>query len=349
MHSSYLHLFFGQAVGVGSGFHLNASWLVLPTMRYHSITRISRALPRMSWAPKNLFNLWHRTGAPGEKKSEIEFAQASNSLFQQRWRSKSVVRAYHGDLINEKIFKQWYLPDTLPDVRPRRKVFGDDKDKLQEFAQRRQKEKDEDEREKRVDLAPIGSLMFSEVERRLDVLLFRACFAHSVYEARRIIVHGNVLLNGRRHYNANVRLAPGDMFSVKPEAIRFLRPQKEEGELDNVIDHPDAPGGLTPFNLPFYASPWLFVPAYLEVSYATCSAVYVRHPTARPNYSEIPTPYNADGEVIRHAWEWYMKHRPRKRTETQWSKAPEDRLRAQMDELRLGRDSLRLAMARARM
>jgi hypothetical protein len=65
------------------------------------------------------------------------------------------------------------------------------------------------------------------------------------------------------------------------------------------------PAGLTPFHLPPYASPFLFVPAYIEVSYPTCSAVLVRHPTARAEYSEIPTPYEADGEVVRFAWEWY--------------------------------------------
>ena len=42
------------------------------------------------------------------------------TLFQQRWVSKRLTRAYHGDYINEKIFKRWYLPRTLPDVRPRR-------------------------------------------------------------------------------------------------------------------------------------------------------------------------------------------------------------------------------------
>jgi ribosomal protein S4 len=47
-------------------------------------------------------------------------------------------------------------------------------------------------------LAPVGSLMFSEVERRIDVVIFRSCFAHSVYEARRMVVHGNVLLNGQK-------------------------------------------------------------------------------------------------------------------------------------------------------
>ncbi|KAF7369058.1 S4 RNA-binding domain-containing protein [Mycena venus] len=313
-------------------------------MRDAGVFSVRRALPRMSWTPKNLYNLVQRTVQPTDKKMEIDFgAGRQETLFQQRWRSKTVVRAYHGDHINEKLFRRWYLPDYLPDVRPKRQVFGDDQSQLQEFARRRQKEKVDEAEEKHKGLAPIGSLMFAEVERRLDVLVFRACFAQSVYEARRIIVHGNILLNGKRHYNANTRLAPGDMFSVKPSAIRFLRPQKTPEESDNVVDHPDAPKDLTPFNLPFYASPWLFIPAYLEVSFPTCSAVYVRHPTARPQYSEIPTPYDADGDVIRHAWEWYMEHRPRKRTETQWSKMPDDRLRKQMQELRLGRNSLKLA------
>lgn len=57
-----------------------------------------------------------------------------------------------------------------------------------------------------------------------------------------------------------------------------------------------------PFHLPDYASPFLFVPAYLEPSFATCSAVYLRHPTARPGVSEVPSPYEADGEVMRLAW-----------------------------------------------
>jgi len=47
-------------------------------------------------------------------------------------------------------------------------------------------------------LAPVGSLMLSEIERRMDVFIFRCCFAHSVYEARRLIVHGYVKLNGKK-------------------------------------------------------------------------------------------------------------------------------------------------------
>lgn len=82
----------------------------------------------------------------------------------------------------------------------------------------------------------------------------------------------------------------------------------------------------TPFHLPYYASPWLFIPAYIEVSFKTCSAVYVRHPSARPGYSEIPTPYDADGAVVRYAWEWYAQRRPRMRSQSQRARMPRDRV-----------------------
>ncbi|KAL0958828.1 hypothetical protein HGRIS_014145 [Hohenbuehelia grisea] len=325
-------------------------------MRDAGIYSIKRALPRMSWVPKNLYNLWARS--KGSRVSELKFTRTHKSLFQQRWVSKAAVRAYHGDFINEKIFKRWYLPETLPDVRPRRKVFGDDKGDLAAFALRKSKETKLKEEEEQKGMAPVGSLMFAEVERRIDVFIFRCCFAHSVYEARRLVIHGNVLLNGKKHQNANTRLAPGDMVSVNPSAIRFFKPPN--GESDDVIanlgrqsskylykpktseealnpsDVPEAPTPqdssgkeqLTPFHLPPYAAPWLFIPAYIEPSFKTCSAIYVRHPTARPGYSEIPTPYDADGEVIRFAWEWYVKSRPRLRSKSQLARMPEDRARA---------------------
>jgi ribosomal protein S4 len=103
-------------------------------------------------------------------------------------------------------------------VRPKQKIFGDDRHLLDRFAGRKsQAEQDkrrlqrEEERsrllaeerhrlgeEEQKGMAPVASLMFVEVERRMDVFIFRCCFAHSVYEARRLVVHGHVLLNGKR-------------------------------------------------------------------------------------------------------------------------------------------------------
>jgi hypothetical protein len=126
------------------------------------------------------------------------------------------------------------------------------------------------------------------------------------------------------------------MVSVDPNAIRLVQPVPPEaknapetsrsGPLTELLARTDADGKpYTPFNLPDFASPFLFIPAYIEVSFQTCSAVYVRHPTARPGYSEIPTPYDADGEIIRLAWEWYSKVRPRMRSKKQLARMPENR------------------------
>ena len=146
------------------------------------------------------------------------------------------------------------------------------------------------------------------------------------------------------------------MVSVDPAAIRFLREKSEatinyseDEALEDVTDEAvptegessssensqalsksssverSKSTGLTPFNLPPYAAPFIFIPAYIEVNFATCSAVFVRRPTARYDYSEIPSPYEADGEIMRLTWEWYNKVRPRMRSRSQLARMPENR------------------------
>lgn len=296
------------------------------------------------------------------------------TLFQQRWRSKRLSRGYHGDHIGETKFERWYLPEALPSihaegkrtptkgtVRPSREtasmVAGRTRDSARVLEERNRLEK---ERSGRV---PIGTMLYREVERRLDVLVFRACFATSVWQARQMVVHRKVSLNGRivsvpgrnllasilriafQENNPNIRLNPGDMFSVEPSAILMLSKPAGEAETPAVKEEPTAEVSeeSTPatdsastestseaaaesttdnesksskssvsadtakawFTLPAYAAPHLFIPAYLEPNFKTCSAVYVRHPTARPGYSEIPSPYDADGEVMSLSWEWF--------------------------------------------
>ena len=152
-----------------------------------------------SWHPRNLYNLWCRS--LGAKAAAIDFTNQQNrpTLFKQRWTAKALLRAYHGDYIKETIFKRWYLPQTLPDVR--RQSTNSGAASLNTWAKREDaaaKEAKRLEEEHQKGLAPVGSLMFTEVERRIDVLIFRACFAPSVYEARRLVIHGSVLLNGKK-------------------------------------------------------------------------------------------------------------------------------------------------------
>jgi len=343
-------------------------------MRDGNVFNLKRALPRMSWSAKNLYNLWSRSLGP--LSSETNFTKSAQTLFQQRWRSKRFVRAYHGDWIGENKFKRWYLPERLPDVRPRHlsasgtsstsgssssRGFASDDIYLSKWAKRDRDAKKDlragREAAEKAASTPVGSLMFMEVERRLDVFLFRCCFATSAYQARQLVVHGKVMLNGVKHTNPNALLNPGDMVSVDPAAMPLLRirqveeeAQVEEKEEETTttaetastsessakdkaqaqVEEAPAPKEPTEkkpsapkWTLPAFAAPNLFVPAYIEPSFATCSAVYVRHPTARPGYSEIPSPYDADGEVMRFAWEWYAKHRPRMRGRKERWTSPE--------------------------
>jgi ribosomal protein S4 len=116
----------------------------------------------------------------------------SKTFFQQRWLSKALVRGYHGDFINEKIFKRWYLPDTLPDVRPRQHSLptNDDLDAFAGHTEQLERAKKRAYEETMKGLAPVGSLMLAEVERRIDVFVFQCCFARSVYDAQRFVNHG---------------------------------------------------------------------------------------------------------------------------------------------------------------
>lgn len=122
--------------------------------------------------------------------------------------------------------------------------------------------------------------------------------------------------------------------SVDPKAISFIQPYKpraaKPAEDEENAESEEGAGAEKPakqddahkasgndkpfgecFTLPDYASPHIFVPAYLLPSYLTCSVVYVRHPTARPYYSEIPSPFDAGGELMSLAWEWWNKKMPK--------------------------------------
>lgn len=139
-------------------------------------THILKCLPRMSWSPANLYNLFQRTYGP--LTNETKFVKSSLTMFQQKWKAKHLVRAYHGDGIQEGKFKKSFLPESLPPIIGP-VVIGRS-----------------GERRSVGEKVPLASMMFAEVEKRLDTVVFRCCFADSVYKARQMVIHGKVSLNG---------------------------------------------------------------------------------------------------------------------------------------------------------
>lgn len=81
------------------------------------------------------------------------------------------------------------------------------------------------------------------------------------------------------------------------EALREIR--------ENPID------ASKPYATPWRPRPFLaafaFVPRYLEVNHNICSAVYLRHPVARPGLAEVPTPFPVESGML--AYNWYLRRR----------------------------------------
>eukprot|EP00842_Homolaphlyctis_polyrhiza_P000959 jgi/Hompol1/1864/HPOL_003759-RA len=144
-----------------------AAWLTLLSLCHVSQPKnafsATRGLIRMSWDPRNLENLVARTQAP-----EL----ARSSVFQQKWLSKRELRGYHVPNISEKQFLDRHFDTQMPN----RQLTAKEKNEVPQYQ----------------------ALMFGELERRVDVVLFRSHFADSIWTARKMVVGGNVLVNGEK-------------------------------------------------------------------------------------------------------------------------------------------------------
>lgn len=61
-----------------------------------------------------------------------------------------------------------------------------------------------------------GTVLLQLLERRLDNVMYRSGFASSRRQARQLVTHGNVLVNGRKVDVPSFLVKPGHEVSVKP-------------------------------------------------------------------------------------------------------------------------------------
>jgi small subunit ribosomal protein S4 len=99
---------------------------------------------------------------------------------------------------------------------------------------------------------------------RLDALVLRAGFARTIAQARQMVVHRHILVNGERIDRPSFRVKPGQMVHVhaKSEVTEPFQVAAAGGHVDV----------LPP------------VPAYLSVDLAKLHATLVR----RPKRAEVP-------------------------------------------------------------
>ena len=67
-----------------------------------------------------------------------------------------------------------------------------------------------------------GENLMTILETRLDNVVFRLGFARTRKEARQMVTHGHICVNGRRVDIPSFRVRPGELVSVAPKATELL-------------------------------------------------------------------------------------------------------------------------------
>jgi small subunit ribosomal protein S4 len=67
-----------------------------------------------------------------------------------------------------------------------------------------------------------GELLIQQLERRLDNVAFRLGFAISRRQARQVVRHGHVTVNGKKVNIPSFQVNVGDEIAIRPEAKKFV-------------------------------------------------------------------------------------------------------------------------------
>lgn len=72
-----------------------------------------------------------------------------------------------------------------------------------------------------------GDMLMQLLERRLDNVVRRAGLARTIWAARQMVVHGHVLLNGRKTDRPSCLVNVGDVITLKPKAQKLAKEAME--------------------------------------------------------------------------------------------------------------------------
>ena len=130
-------------------------------------------------------NIWGRPKSPVNRREygpgqHGQRRKAKMSDFGLQLRAKQKLKGYYGD-VTEKQFKRTYQEAS--------KMKGD-----------------------------TGQNLIGLLEQRLDMVVYRAKFAPTVFSARQIVSHGHIYVNGVKCNIASRRVRPGDVISLGNKA-----------------------------------------------------------------------------------------------------------------------------------
>ena len=134
------------------------------------------------------------------------------TYFQQKWTAKSATRAYHGEHIREGQWSRMFTT-RLPSVIPMNARYLAEFDGSEQAAGRGSgkdippgplnAQNDTLAMVRRIQV-PYMHMTFAPLERRLDMAIWRALFASSARQARQMVIHGQVKVNGQKVQNITI-------------------------------------------------------------------------------------------------------------------------------------------------
>ena len=83
--------------------------------------------------------------------------------------------------------------------------------------------------------SPTGDNMVLLLERRLDNLVFRACFGSSRQQARQLVRHGHIRVNGRKVNIPSFLVKEGDIIDIRERSRKLYPILKSMGRLENDV------------------------------------------------------------------------------------------------------------------
>src|ERR687895_1708660 len=157
-------------------------------------------------------NVWGRPKSPINARAygpgqHGQRRKSKVSDFGIQLRAKQKLKGYYGD-VTEKQFKQTFQQAS--------RMKGDASQNL------------------------IGLL-----ERRLDMIVYRAKFAPTIWAARQLVNHGHIRVNGRKLNIASARVGVGDVVELGPKAQEMALVIEAQGLAERDIPDYVVPDGAT--------------------------------------------------------------------------------------------------------
>ncbi|WP_341713625.1 30S ribosomal protein S4 [Erythrobacter sp.] len=155
-------------------------------------------------------NIWGRPNSPVNKRSygpgqHGQRRKGKMSDFGLQLRAKQKLKGYYGD-VTEKQFKRTYIEAS--------RMKGD-----------------------------TGQNLIGLLEQRLDMVVYRAKFAPTIFSARQIVSHGHIYVNGVKCNIASRRVKVGDIVSLGKKAQEMALVIEAQGLPEREIPDYVAPDG----------------------------------------------------------------------------------------------------------